>query len=80
LKWRKRASSVVRDDSKLLAWVRTHVASFVKVKTTESTDWENLKKVLIEREDHYEYATEDGELIPVDGVELVEQPDVFEIK
>lgn len=80
LKWLRRDAKPIRDDSKLLGWIRTVAPSFVRVKTTESPAWDELKKTLIECGDHYEYMIPDGELVPVEGVTLEEQPDVFEIR
>jgi phage host-nuclease inhibitor protein Gam len=78
LQWTKKNPKVVRDDDVLLAWMKTNSVQLVKMEI--KPDWETLKKVLKERSDHYEYATPDGELIPVDGVTLVEQGEVFEVK
>jgi phage host-nuclease inhibitor protein Gam len=88
LKWVHKAPSVVRDDSKLLAWLDANAKHFIKTTVSVKPDWESLKSVLSEQyktqkkelTDHYEYVTIDGEIIPVDGVTLVPQADVFEIK
>ena len=82
LKWLKRDSKPIRDDSKLLEWIKTVAPSYVRVKTvtTEAPDWAELKKKLIEVGDHYEYAIPEGELVPVEGVTLEPQDDIFEIK
>lgn len=80
LKWLKRASRPVRDDSKLLGWIKIVAPEYVRVKTEEKPAWDELKKVLVDCGDHYEYAIPDGELVPVEGVVLEQQDDVFEIK
>ena len=82
LKWLKREARPIRDDSKLLDWIKTVAPAYVRVKTvtTEAPDWSELKKKLIEVGDHYEYAIPEGELVPVEGVVLEPQADVFEIK
>ena len=79
LKWLKKDAKPIRDDSKLLSWIKTVAPSFVRVKTTESPAWDELKKTLIECGDHYEYMIPDGELVPVEGVTLEPQEDVFTI-
>jgi phage host-nuclease inhibitor protein Gam len=80
LKWVKRAPSVVRDDSKLIAWLKTNIPSLIRVQTTEKPAWDELKKIATEATDHYEYVTADGELINVDGVTLVAREDEFVIE
>jgi hypothetical protein len=80
LKWLRKASRPVRDDSKLLDWIKIVAPQYVRVKTEEKPAWDELKKSLIECGDHYEYAIPDGELVPVEGVVLEPQEDVFEIK
>jgi hypothetical protein len=80
LQWKRKEPKVVRDDDKLLAWIKTHNREFLKVKTEETPDWRSLEKMLLIAGDHYDYVDDNGELIPVDGVTLVEQGEVFEVK
>jgi hypothetical protein len=80
LKWLKRAPGVVKNDDELLDWLRTHAKAYVKSEVVEKPAWGELKKTLIENGDHYEYATEDGEIIPVAGVALESRDDEFVIE
>jgi len=62
----------------LLEWIDKHASDFVKFE--RKPNWELLKRGLQAVNDHYEYVNPDGEIIPVDGVTLVEQPDTFDIR
>ncbi|AEE95312.1 host-nuclease inhibitor Gam family protein [Mahella australiensis] len=75
LKKKYLAPEFVRDDEKLLAWLKErNMASYIKVK--ESPDWAGLKKnVHVSGEC---VADENGEII--DGVKAVERPPVFEVE
>ena len=78
LQWKSYDKKVVVDDDKLLAWIYKNASDYVLIKS--KPNWEILKNSLKAVGDHYEYVNPDGEIIPVDGVTLVEQPDTFDIK
>lgn len=78
LQWAKKEPKVVRDDKVLLEWIDKNASDFVKFE--RKPNWETLKRGLQVAGDHYEYVNPDGEIIPVDGVTLVAQEDVFDIK
>lgn len=71
-----------RDEKSLFAWVKENAKRFIKSKVVESTDWESMKKEIIWDEDGVMLGvpTDDGELLPVDGLEVVERDDVFLIE
>ena len=66
----------IKDEEKLLNWVKLNggIDDFIKIK--ESVKWAELKKALIEKDD--KLLTEDGEI--VDGVVLQRKPDTFEVE
>jgi hypothetical protein len=74
LKLKKQNPEYIRDEEKLLEWVKANKLSYVKTK--ESVDWAELKKELNFVDD--KALTEDGEI--VDGVTVSERPSVFEIE
>jgi hypothetical protein len=74
LKLKKQNPEYIRDEEKLLEWVKENKISYVKTK--ESVDWAELKKELNFVDD--KALTEDGEI--VDGVTVSERPSVFEIE
>lgn len=74
LKLKKQNPEYIRDEEKLLEWVKANKLSYVKTK--ESVDWAKLKKELNFVDD--KALTEDGEI--VDGVTVSERPSVFEIE
>jgi len=78
LQWKSYEPKVVKDDKKLLEWIDKNASDYILFK--RNPNWELLKKSLKAVGDHYEYVNPDGEIIPVDGVTLVEQNDTFEIK
>lgn len=78
LQWARKEPKVVRDDKLLLEWIDKNATDFIKFE--RKPNWELLKRGLKAVGDHYEYVNPDGEIIPVDGVTLVEQPDTFDIK
>jgi phage host-nuclease inhibitor protein Gam len=80
LKWLHKAPSVVRDDSKLLDWIKSYCPQLVRVQTKETPAWDELKKELSVVDNHYEYVDGNGEIVPVDGVELVAREDEFVIE
>jgi len=73
LKLKKQNPEYIRDEEKLLEWVKANKLSYVKTK--ESVDWVELKKELKFVDD--KALTEDGEI--VDGVTVSERPSIFEI-
>jgi len=77
LQWKSYEPKVVKDDKKLLEWIDKHASDFVKFE--RKPNWELLKRGLQAVNDHYEYVNPDGEILTVDGVTLVEQPDKFDI-
>jgi ABC-type Zn uptake system ZnuABC Zn-binding protein ZnuA len=77
LQWKMQNPKIVKDEKKLLEWIDKNASDFVKFE--RKPNWELLKRALTESGNHYEYVNPDGEIIPVDGVTLEEQPDVFTI-
>lgn len=73
LKLKKQNPEYIRDEEKLLEWVKANKISYVKSK--KSVDWAELKKELNFVDD--KALTEDGEI--VDGITVSERPSVFEI-
>lgn len=78
LQWKIKSPSIVKDETTLTEWVKQYAPSFIATK--ESVKWDELKKQAVVVDNKYELPTADGEMIEVAGVELVEQPEVFEIK
>ena len=74
LKLKKQNPEYIRDEEKLLEWVKANKLSYVKTK--ESVNWADLKKEL--KFVNNKALTEDGEI--VDGVTVSERPSVFEIE
>jgi hypothetical protein len=73
LKLKKQNPEYIRDEEKLLKWVKANKISYVKTK--ESVNWAELKKEL--KFVGNKALTEDGEI--VDGITVSERPSVFEI-
>lgn len=71
---RKQQPKFIRDDEKLLGWIRKSKPEMVKIK--ESPDWESLKKDIIVDGD--KAITTDGEV--VEGVEVVVRDYTVNIK
>lgn len=65
----------VRDDEKLVKWLKEHGCTEL-VKTKELPDWAELKKKV--NVSGQSVVTEDGEI--VDGITVQERPPVFEIE
>lgn len=103
LQWKRKDAKIVRDDAKLILFAKKYMPELVK--TTETPQWDEIKKKIIIAEektiltdengevlmdenglplftskDIYVYETSDGEPVAVDGVELVPQDDVFEVR
>lgn len=69
------APEFVRDDEKLLNWLKERgISEYVKIK--ETPDWANFKKTI--RVTGEQVVDENGEI--VDGVRVVERPPVFEVE
>ena len=69
------APEFVRDDEKLLNWLKERgMSEYVKIK--ETPDWANFKKTI--RVTGEQVVDENGEI--VDGVRVVERPPVFEVE
>lgn len=73
LKLKKQNPEYIRDEEKLLEWVKANKISYVKTK--ESVNWAELKKELKFVDN--KALTVDGEI--VDGITVSERPSVFEI-
>ncbi len=75
LKLKLQNPEIVKDDEKLLKWVKDNsFTDYVKIK--ESVNWSELKETLTANGD--KYLTSDGEV--VDGITLIERPPVFKIE
>ena len=71
---KKQQPEFVRDEEKLLPWVKQNCPELVKV--TESTNWAELKKrIAVNGSDA---VTADAEVIP--GITVQERPDVFRVE
>lgn len=73
-----KSPKIIRDDEALVGWLSKWMPKAVK--TTFAPDWETVKSVAFRIGDHYELPDENGEMIKIDGVTLVDQPDEFEVK
>ena len=82
LAWKKQNPEYKRDEKSMLEWVKEHAKRFVKVTEVWKTDWEAMKKQLIYDEDGSLLGApaDDGEILPVPGLEVIERPDVFSIE
>ena len=69
----------ITDEDKFTATVAERLPELMKTKTVSKPDWAEIKKRLI-RNGAAVYVTDDGEIIRLDGVELVETPEKFEVK
>ncbi len=75
LRLKKQQPEIVRDDSKLLQWVKANKPRFVKIK--ESVDWAGMKE-LVAFEGDKAIDLQTGEVI--DGVEVKEREPKFEVE
>jgi hypothetical protein len=66
----------IKDEAKLLQWVKDNGGKDDFIQVKETVKWAELKKRLIQKDDCM--LTEDGEVVP--GVELQKKPDKFEIE
>lgn len=74
LAFRKQSPEFIRDNDKLLAWVKSNRPEYVRIK--EEPDWSSLKKeVAVAGE---QAVDANGEII--DGVTVVERPDKFSVE
>jgi len=70
---------VKRDDDALAAWAgRLSWTEVLKVKVTP--DWAKIKAEATIVNGQYVIATNDGEVVPVEGVTLVEREPTFEVE
>ena len=80
LVWKIKEPKVERDENALKAWAKQYAPQFIEQTILEKTKWAEMKKTLQEVGGGYQYVTEDGEMIPVEGVTLIPQEDVFVIE
>ena len=78
LVWKKREPRICVDKDTLLDWVFQYAPSYIKVVSVPK--WDEIKQDAVWVNDHYEFANLDGELVPIAGVTLEPQEDVFEVK
>jgi hypothetical protein len=79
LVWKKQKPMFQRDANALLEYAKKYRPEYVKEKLVESVDWETMKEKVEIIGETVAFVSADGEVFPVDGVQVVERPDVFEI-
>lgn len=75
---KRRQPEIQRDEAVLLDWVRKNLPEAVKV--TVKPDWAAVKEAAAVVNGQYVIATEDGEVVPVEGVTLVEREPEFVVE
>jgi len=80
LVWKKQNAEYVRDEKFFAEFIDKNFPEYIKVKTTKSADWATIKSKVIELEDGSLALQKGDKIIPLDGVKIVERPDVFMIE